>query len=155
MTQASILRTFCNSLVSCSQGLKMRSNMLGCLIFLHDILTCYSAWYIYFLSLTFVTIFLEFWKYFVIIFVHFSRAGRVGRRGTTKLKIAARKNHSKNVIFKFVFCWMTLTIASIFKTAQLSGFFSIRAENAFWQGWDTQLVPDWFLFLIWFLKRLF
>ena len=31
-------------------------------------------------------------------------------------------------IFKFLFCWMLLTKASIFQTAQLFRFFSIRAE---------------------------
>ena len=111
-----------------------------------------SAWFVYFSNLTFVTFVLEFWKYFVSVFVHFSHGGRVGKRGTAKLKITARKKHSKHGIFNFVFCWMTLTEASIFKTAQLFRFFSIRAKNAFWRTWITQLVPDWYIFPNLFLK---
>ena len=59
-----------------------------------------SAWINNFWILILFSIFWSRWKKFVIVFLHFSLGGKMGRRGAPKLKFSARKKNSKPVILK-------------------------------------------------------
>ena len=65
------------------------------------------AWFINFSNFNFLTIFLDFWKYFVFIFVHFSRAGRYfcfGRWCWQKLQSLKQHNSLVSSPFGFNMC---------------------------------------------------
>jgi len=54
----------------------------------------------YFSNLIFQNGFLEFWKKYFSDFPHFLLVEKAGRGEDTKLKISAKKKHSKHAIFK-------------------------------------------------------